>query len=59
MSPSPIASMTTITSTAEPPKPSCSAANGRPMRPISASLPHASSLHPLGDATILLRASNV
>ena len=49
--------MTSITSTALPPKPPCSSGKGRPRRPISASELQTFSLQPAGEATILARAS--
>src|SRR5690242_2991118 len=50
--------MTSITSTALPPNPPCSSANGTPSNPISANAPHTFSLHPLSESTILARASS-
>ena len=52
-----MASMTSITSTAVPPKPPCSSANGTPSSPISAKAAHTVSLQPVEEATILARAS--
>ncbi len=49
--------MTSITSTAVPPKPPCSSGKGRPSRPISARAAQTFSLQPAGEATILVRVS--
>src|SRR5260370_22658282 len=56
-SPSPSASITSITSTAVPPNPPCSSANGTPSNPISANAAHTVSLHPLAESTIFARLS--
>ena len=55
---SPSASITSIMSTAPPPKPPCSSAKGIPSRPISAKAAHVFSLYPMVDATTRVRASN-
>ncbi len=49
--------MTSITSTAVPPKPPCSSAKGTPSSPISAKAAHTFSLQPVGESTILARVS--
>src|SRR5260370_26959104 len=49
--------MTSITSTALPPKPPCSSANGTTSSPISANAAHTVSLHPLVESTIFARLS--
>src|ERR1700675_3067838 len=52
-----MASITSMTSTAVPPKPPCSSAKGTPSSPISAKAAHTVSLQPVGEVTILARAS--
>src|SRR5260370_7538392 len=52
-----MASITSMTSTAVPPKPPCSSGKGTPRSPISANAAHTLSLQPVGEATILARAS--
>jgi hypothetical protein len=48
-----------MTSTAVPPKPSCSAGTGKPISPISAIVAQTSGLQPVGEATIFRRASKL
>src|SRR6267378_3142006 len=52
-----MASITSMTSTAVPPKPPYSSGKGTPRSPISANAAHTVSLQPVGEATILARAS--
>src|SRR5882762_5345552 len=52
-----MASITSMTSTAVPPKPPCSSGKGTPRSPISANAAHTVSLQPVGEATIFARAS--